>query len=384
LSGFVGGYFALRICITFLFFQSDPKTGTMVSVALNLLLMIPVAVYAIGPSSPGLKLATYPWPVRLVAAFLVLALLSLLWSETSSVAVALGYWSALAADVVMVLLLLRTDGGQRGCESLFKGFAVGAGLLALVAWSFPASQDLRLGSDDFLSPNLIGFQCCLGLLVCQRFLAERALWKLLAALLAITLLRSLSKTSILSFFLLETIYLVRTRTIRLATKLWITGGTLVALAAFSGLFVSYYAVYANAGNQAETLTGRTTIWLLAFNLALETPWLGHGFHSFHDIFPLVGTYQAWHAHNELLQQFFVYGLVGVVLVAALYATLFVQLRRHPHEPLARLGRMLLLLVAIRSFVEADRFDLSFPMWAVTAISLAISERTDAKELEVAQ
>ncbi len=384
LPGLVGGYFALRVCITFLFFQSDPKTGTIVSIALNLLLLIPVAVCAIGPASPHFKLAAYPWPVRLVLTFLALALLSLLWSATSSVAVALGYWSALAADVAMVLLLSRADGGQLACESLFKGFVVGACLLCLVAWMAPAMEDLRLGNDDFLSPNVIGFECCFGLLICQCFLADRARWKWFAAFLGITLLRSLSKTSILSFFLLEAIYLLRTGTTSRATKLWIAGGSLIVIAAFSGLFFSYYAVYANAGNQAETLTGRTTIWFIALNLALETPWLGHGFHSFHDVFPLVGTYQAWHAHNELLQQFFVYGLVGVGLVAALYSTLFVQLRRHPHDPLARMGRMLLLLVAIRSFVETDRFDLSFPLWAITTISLALAQRTGHKALEVAQ
>jgi len=383
LSGLVGGYFALRVCITFLLFQSDPKIGTMVSVALNLLFLVAVAVYAVGPTSPHLKLAAYPWPVRLVLTFLALALLSLFWSSTSSVAVALGYWSALAADVAMVLLLVRTDGGQRICESLFKGFVAGACLLSLVAWMAPAMPDLRLGNDDFLSPNVIGFECCLGLLICQRFLGERARWKWLAALLAITLLRSLSKTSIFSFLLLEAIYLLRTGTASRATKLWIAAGSIAAIAMFSGLFISYYAVYANAGNQAETLTGRTTIWFIALNLALETPWLGHGFHSFHDVFPLVGTYQAWHAHNELLQQFFVYGLLGVVLVAALYVSLFVQLRRHPHEPLARMGRMLLLLVAIRSFVEADRFDLSFPLWAIAAISMALAQRTGHKGLEVA-
>ena len=64
-------------------------------------------------------------------------------------------------------------------------------------------------------------------------------------------------------------------------------------------------------NHVETLTGRTFIWAVAWEEALKSPWLGHGFYSFRFVIPVVGAFEPWQAHNELLQQFFCYGIVGL-------------------------------------------------------------------------
>ena len=79
---------------------------------------------------------------------------------------------------------------------------------------------------------------------------------------------------------------------------------------------SYYEVYINAGNQSETLTGRIGIWALILEKALEQPWIGHGFHSVWKVIPPFGPdqFEPRHAHNELLQQFYAYGVAGIPLV----------------------------------------------------------------------
>ena len=358
------------MCLTFLFFQSDPQAGAILSFALNLLLLVPVAFYAATPSSVTLRDALRPLPVRLVLAFLMLSLLSLTWSETSSRAIAFGYWTAMAADVALVLLILRTDASADAYESLLKGFVAGVALLAVIAWIAPSNSDLRLGNDDFLNPNAIGFECALAILICQHLSPRAARWRWLGVGLALTLLRSLSKTSILALMVVEAVFLMRTRTLSRAAKLACAFVPLLALAIFWPLFSAYFDLYTNNGTQAETLTGRIGIWAVTLNMALQEPWLGHGLHSFRALMPDFGGFEPWHAHNELLHQFFVYGITGVILVASLYFSLLRQARRS-RDPLAILVGQLLLLVAVRGLADTERFDLSLPLWLITLLSLAL-------------
>ncbi len=152
MSSLIGCYFGLRVCLTYLFFQATPQTGAIVNVGLNLSLMLPVAIYAFGPAAENLRSFLKVRPIGLVLSFLALALVSLAWSETSSKSVAFGYWSAMASDVVLVLLLARTCGAAFTSEALLKGYVCGTVILCLVAWIAPAMQDLRLGDDEFLTP----------------------------------------------------------------------------------------------------------------------------------------------------------------------------------------------------------------------------------------
>jgi len=371
--GAVGFYFAIRVCLTFLFFQSDPQLGAEVGVALNLMLLLPVVLYGFGRSEMTIRSALGVGTLRMVLSFLALGVVSLLWSEASSKSVAFGYWIALAMDVVLVLILLRSDGPQYTTDSLLKGFVYGVLCLCVIAWVAPAMKDLRLGDDEFLTPNIIGIDCAIGVLLCQHFAPQGMRWKLVGVALAITLVRSLSKTSIIAFVATEAFYLSRARSISRRAKIGVTLGSLAIAGVFSGLIASYYEVYTNAGNQADTLTGRTSIWLVTLNLAMQKPWFGHGFHSYRSVVPIFGQFQPWHAHNELLQQFFVYGVVGVALVAVLYGSFFRLCRKHWRQPLALTAVSLLLLVGIRGLADTERFDLSLPLWAITAISLSLAK-----------
>lgn len=372
LPGLIGCYLGVRFCLTFLFFQSDPKLGATVGVAINVLLLIPVAIYAFGPAEITVRTILRSPTVRLVFSYLILALVSLLWSETSSKAVAFTYWTALVADVLLVLLLIRSDGIGLTSESLLKGYICGVVLLAIVAWCAPAMEDLRLGDDEFLTPNGIGFECALAVLLCQYFAPQGNRWKWLGAMFALTLLRSLSKTTIAAFLIAEAFYLFRTTLFSRSTKIKVVTFAVLVTLAFSGLLANYYTVYINAGNQAETLTGRTSIWIVTLGYALETPWLGHGFHSFRNIIPAFGTFEPWHAHNELLQQFFTFGAVGVVLVVSLYVSFYRACRRYRSHPFALTGLAILVLVAIRGLADTERFDVSFPLWAIAATFLLLT------------
>lgn len=379
LPAVVGFYFGFRLCISYLFFQSDPQTGAAASVALNLSLFAIVVFHSLGPApvtlSSTLRVPCFRW----VMAFLGFSLLSLLWSVTVSLIVAFAYWCGMAADVAMVVLLLRTGPVDKMSAALMKGYVWGACFIALVAWLSPTMQDLRLGDNDFFSPNAIGFTCAFGVFLAQYLNRSAGHWKVPAIFLSITLLRSLSKTTIVAFLVSEALLLIRDRSISRKSKTALAVASMLVIAAFWGLIEAYYGVYINAGNQAETLTGRLGIWAFVLERSLEQPWIGHGFHSFRNVIPPFGTFEAWHAHNELLQQFYAYGAAGVFLLASLYASFYRQLKRLAPPPLKTLLVSLLVFILVRGLGDTERFDLSFPLWSIALISLTLALSKSGRE-----
>jgi hypothetical protein len=95
-----------------------------------------------------------------------------------------------------------------------KGFIWGACTVAVIAWLMPAQSDLRLGDDELLGPNQIGYACAFAFFFAQYLIREkRAKMTLPAFLLAITLLRTLSKTTIAAFLVGEGFLLIQDKSI---------------------------------------------------------------------------------------------------------------------------------------------------------------------------
>jgi len=241
-------------------------------------------------------------------------------------------------------------------------------------------QDLRPGNDDFFSPNAIGFTCAFGVFLAQFLIRRTGQWKIPAIFLAITLLRSLSKTTLIAFIAGEILLLVRDTTISRRSTISIVITCAAVIASFWKLIEAYYEVYTNAGNQAETFTGRIGIWAIVLERSLERPWIGHGFHSFRNVIPPFGTFEAWHAHNELLQQFYAYGIVGVILLIALYSSFYLQVRRlsSPSDKALFIG--LIFFIIVRGLGDTERFDLSFPLWSIALISLMLTPTESSIEV----
>jgi len=370
----VGVYFSARLCLTYLFFQSDPQHGAIAGLALNMLLFVAVAFYSFGPAPTAkhspLRVRSFRW----IAAFLGFSLVSLLWSEAVSVFAALAYWCGMAADVAMVVLLLRTGEVKEVASRLIKGYVAGACIIACVMWLSPTMRDLRPGNDEFFSPNAIGFTCAFGIFLAQFLMLRARAWRLPAIFLAITLLRSLSKTTIIAFLASELLYLFINTSIPRRSKLFLVGAAGAVVAAFWSLIAAYYKVYTNAGNQAETLTGRVGIWAFILDRSLERPWFGHGFNSVWKVIPPFGAdqFQMWHAHNELLQQFYAYGVVGIVLLIGVYGSFYLQIRRVSRPEHKTLFLSLIVFIVIRGLGDTERFDLSFPLWSIALLSLMLT------------
>jgi O-antigen ligase len=373
--GLIGVFFIFRVCINYLFFQADPVQGTTVSIAVNLMLLFGTILYTT-PADHSWTRKKLPLtrPLRWMLAFFAFTAASLYWTGAQSLVAALGYWLSISSDVVLVLLLLRHRDPTACTEAIMKGAVWGAVGLAVVAWCSPATADLRLGNDEFLHPNTLGLALGTATLIAQYLIVRGRLWKWITISLAITLLRTLSKTAIIAFIVAECWYLMQSSALTRKAKVQLAAASLLVVASFWGLLNTYLAIYNNtgSGNQVETLTGRTVLWTVALSISMQKPWFGHGIYSFKSLIPALGPFAAVHAHNELLQQFFEYGLAGVVIVTALYSSLLRQAWRSAASELRTLTLALLIFALVRGLADTVPIGLSYPLWLIAALSTALA------------
>jgi exopolysaccharide production protein ExoQ len=383
LAEVVGFFCSLRIISTVLakrVFQQDAQTGVAVSLALNFLLLGVVVFHSLGPAQRTIA-SIFRLPGR---AFMLLFLgfsgCSLTWSAAVSRPAAAAFWLAMVTDLAMVLLLLRTGPISATGAAVMKGYVRGACCIALMAWLIPNLPDLRLG-HELLGPNQIGYACAFAIFLAQFLILMRnqGRWRLSITFLAITLLRSLSKTTIVAFVAGESVLLVRDRSISRKTKAMVIFAAALVIASFWSLLAAYYDNYINAGDAAVTLTGRFGIWAVILEQAVEHPWIGHGFHSVWKVIPPLGPdlFEARHAHNELLQQFYAYGVAGVFMMVALYTSFYLQMRKLSASPLKALMFSFLVFALVRGLADTEPFDLSLPLRAMIMFSaIMVENHTD--------
>jgi O-antigen ligase len=105
--------------------------------------------------------------------------------------------------------------------------------------------------------------------------------------------------------------------------------------------------------------------------AIERPIAGHGLDSMWKVVPPFGpdAFEPRHAENELLQQFYAYGAFGVILLAGIYGSLWLQMRRLPRSPLRIVFLSILVYILVRGLAEAEPFDLLLPLWSIVTLSL---------------
>ena len=375
-SSAVGFYFAFRLVAVVLavrLFEADPQFGVVASLGLNYLFVILAVFLTFGPASRTLSWFSSIPSFRWCLAFLGFSGCSLLWTVSASWSAAAAFWCAMACDFTIVVLLLRIGSIDETAEALMSGFVWGTCAIALIAWILPAQSDLRLGDEDYLGPNQIGYACAFAFFFAQYLMRRGASGlKIPAVFLAISLLRSLSKTTLIAFVAGQLLLLIRDQSVSRKTKLLMSAAAVILIAVFWGLLSAYYDVYTHAGNQSETLTGRIGIWAFILSEAIQRPWIGHGFHSVWKVIPPFGVFEARHAHNELLQQFYAYGAVGIALVVILYGSVYKEIRQMPAQPIKTLLLALLLFVLIRGLADTEVFDLSLPLWSTVLIGSVIA------------
>ena len=375
LQKIAGFFFIYRMGLTYLGFQADPRTGTIVNLTCSALILCAALLYTVGGGQFSARFLFSSRTVLWLLGYLAVSGLSLFWTAASSVTDAAGLWSGMAMEVAIVLLLVKPPNATAQLDALMKGFVAGMLFMAAVAWMAPTMPDLRIGNEEFLHPNAIGLGCAMGFFFAQHLGLEKRVWRWCCLAFGITLLRSISKTSIIAFAIAETIYLLREKQISRGLKIRIAAVAVVIFAIFGTLLDTYLTTYTAAGdgNTAETLTGRTLIWSTAITMAVEHPWIGHGFYSFRALMPAFGTFEAWHAHNELLQQFFEYGALGVAVTVGLYLSLMFAAKRSSAGRYRKLIFVVVLFSLIHGLTEALIFDLAVPLWLLAAFAIVLQQ-----------
>jgi exopolysaccharide production protein ExoQ len=381
LAAFAGAEFSCRssyALISARWFNIGTKPGVLVGFGFSAILFGLSLFAAFGRSEYTLRWMLRARSFRWVLLYLAFAGVSLLWSGAASSASSALYWFSLLSDVAVVALLCRGFGVELAAHSLLKGFIAGACVLAALAWIMPRADDLRLGNLEYFNTNQIGNLCALALLMCS-LLAIRgdSCWRGVPLFLGLTLFRSLSKATLIAFVACESYRLAKDPGKSRRQKWLLIMGAVLVCFTFLGLWEAYFAIYTTAGNQAETLTGRTGIWAWSLAAALEHPWIGNGFDAMWKIAPPFGgdLFEARHAENELLQQFFAYGLCGILLLAGIYGSLYRQVRLIQNKSQRSLLVGILIYVVVRGLAEAEPFDLLLPLWLVTVLSFLTRAET---------
>lgn len=345
-------------------FGANEQLGSILAIALSVLLLIAVCVDRICTTDGLGGPIQVPPPLRWVLLYVGFIGLSLTWSAAASVPASTGYWCGTAADVATTVLLFRSN-RTHAIAAMMKGFIVGSCLIAAAAWIMPAEYDLRLGDQDYLNANTIANLSAFGFFFAQYLTrATPTRWTVVSGLLALTISRSLSKTSTAAFIISAALLFIADRSMGRGKKLVLACVATLVVLSLWGLFEAYYDLYTTTGNQAETLTGRTAIWSYAADAIPERLVFGHGFDSMWKVVPAFGTFQARHAENEVLQELYAFGIIGLSLAIAIYVSLFREAYCIAASRVRLPVMCLLAYVLVRGLAEAEPFDLLFPLWAI--------------------
>jgi len=367
---FVLGFFlSARIAITLVAFQSKPGAGTATSIGVSLFFVFLAWIV----SSDSRRAPSTERPIVWICAYLVMLGASLFWSVTESVIVAFAYWLGLVSDCLAVYLLMISKSASGLCDQVLTGFVGGAALVGLIAWCLPTLSDLRIGDEDFLHPNALGYTLAIATIVGMHLARRSPIVGILSIFCGVTLLRTISKACIAGCLVAVAFYLLRASHLSRKIKAGIYAITAISIVLGWSLVEAYIDIY-DRSSHIETLTGRTLIWSIAWEEALKTPWLGHGFYSFRFIIPVLGDFFPWQAHNELLQQFFSYGAIGLGMFVLLYSSFCRFLHQHRQSEWVAVAAALMVFVIVRGVADAERFDVNFPLWLMTLLTLVISKQ----------
>lgn len=383
-------WWAFRVSIIFLFFQHDPAKGTLAGGALTLLFLYSLILEALSSKNVHAKNILRVTGVKLIFAYALWAGLSLLWSTADPITSACGYWFLMVADLGVVSLLCSIGRNTTIFDSSLKGLVTGILVLSVVVLLFKPMAGSRLGESEFLHPNTIGNYLAIGalsafyLLSQQRKSGYRLLYASTVGLFLLIILKSLSKTSIVAFFVAVLPYLFISR-MNLKWKIASCFIILGAIISCQGPLLSHLAEYRTlqGGQVMETLSGRTFLWTATWEMIKDKPILGYGFMSFRTSGPQIFSFRIVHAHNEWLHLWFSVGLVGLLLAATIYFVFLVgiirYIRQRRTEPWIALGLAMVLYSLVKGFTEANPIGLIFPLPLILLMFIHATRRNYVHE-----
>jgi exopolysaccharide production protein ExoQ len=163
----------------------------------------------------------------------------------------------------------------------------------------------------------------------------------------------------------------------------------LSCAGIAGILGLYLALHhlsdlTNLLGRDSTFSGRLQLWVLSFVMALQKPWLGYGYGAFWQgkqgpsapVMHALGTWQAFYAHNGLLELWLDLGLISVAIfvlgfvVCIIRAIRFLRNHRGPEciWPLAILIFMFFTNLTESSVLSPD--NISWVLYVAAALLIS--------------
>jgi exopolysaccharide production protein ExoQ len=364
-------------------FRDNPVTGTLASGLIVCLAAYSIATCVLAAPRVRAQARLGPSAVILVI-FATWVGASLLWTGASSRFTALAYYAVEIMSLISVFLLCFWGGSDRVLRSSLQGFCVATAIVILTLIVFGIrNEEGRLG-DHFLHPNSLGRRSVLAAASCFYLIGSLdkssrnafATYVMMLILSAGVFL-SLSKTSILTFFIvLGMMQLSMKISMQKKATIFVFVIIVAAVSASSIMeYLNYYLEYSN-GESLYTLTGRTMIWRDTWTMIQQQFWIGYGLLAFRDLGPQIAAVRLVHAHNEWLQIWFSYGLIGLLLAVGFYLSFLYQAGRALTRTSTRSLGSLALGIAICGLVfgisEASVTTLILPVELILLLAMALS------------
>src|SRR5665213_2084701 len=235
-----GFFFAFRFALTYLGFQENPRAGSITTLACSALILAASLIYTLGDDQFSIRFLFASRTVWWLLTYLAMVGISLLWTGAESIMDAGALWTGMVMEVVTIILLVKLTDIAGRVDALLKGFVMGMLFVGAVAWMAPTLPDLRIGDYEFLHPNIIGMYSALGFFLAQHLALKDRVWRWACLALGMIMLRSISKTSIIAFFIAESFYLLREQQISRRLKIQIAAVAFIVIAAFATLLESYF------------------------------------------------------------------------------------------------------------------------------------------------
>jgi exopolysaccharide production protein ExoQ len=255
--------------------------------------------------------------------FLAWSGLSLLWTPAPHTAIA--YYLNYVVQFFISYMLCRLYPIHDVFRNVSKGTAYAAAVSTPLIILITGYTGGRLAGDTGLF-STIATSACLGIIAVLYLRLHFDISKSVALLFVLSMLVALyltfAKTELIALAMVGMIYAMlapgskRRRAIRMFWMLLVIAAALIS-------FSTKIADYQNrkGGMAVETLTGRTILWTATYQKISTGPFMrGFGLLAFRETGP-TPILRQMHAHNEFLQIWFNFGLVGVVLVFGSYFAL---------------------------------------------------------------
>jgi exopolysaccharide production protein ExoQ len=381
-----------RFAFALLFFRDSPVTATAVGSVLSVGFAYLILIWFLRTDILGTTAFRWPPIVKWIGLYVAWCAISLYWTRSASLISASGYWVTMTLDLFIVGAMLKWgDTGAVVLASL-KGIVVGCGAIAVAAliFSSSSSSDGRLGDLDFLHPTSVGNFASVGTLCSVYFWwkargqagRERWYWAGFATFLAVILILTVSKTSMIALTFAFAFFLLSSGMPRKTKIIVLLLGTALFAVMYASVS-SYITDYEANTREITTLTGRTVLWAKAWEMIEDHPVVGYGFLSFRDYGPQDWDVRTSHGHDEWITQWFQLGGVGVLLTFAIYASYFWCFWRSPRSLQRQFGLSLLIYMLIEGFTIAEPIGLMFPLTMMLLLTVWITVSTGLKSTEVA-